>query len=132
MLALSIRQPWASLVIGCGKDVENRDWKTSVRGPVLIHAAKGCTKKEFEDAKALASIAAGFRLSMSLEDLPRGGIIGIVDLVDCVSKSDSPWFVGKYGFVLRDPKPISLIPYKGQLGFFNVPDLVLRESGILA
>ena len=128
MLALSIRQPWASLIMGCGKDIENRNWKTPVRGRILVHAAKGCTKQEFEDARAFASIAAGFSLLVSREDLPRGGIIGSVEIVDCVSKSDSRWFVGEYGFVLRDPKPIKMIPYKGQLGFFNVPESVLRAA----
>lgn len=41
MLALSIRQPWASLILKAGKDIENRCWQTKVRGRVLIHAAKG-------------------------------------------------------------------------------------------
>ena len=41
MLALSIRQPWAWLILRAGKDVENRDWSTKVRGRVLIHASVG-------------------------------------------------------------------------------------------
>jgi len=55
--------------------------------------------------------------------LPRGGIIGSVNLVDCVGrdKTDSPWFQGAYGFVLRDPKPLDFLPFKGRLGFFDVP-----------
>jgi hypothetical protein len=38
--ALIIRQPWAWAVVYAGKDVENRTWQTSYRGPLLIHAAK--------------------------------------------------------------------------------------------
>src|ERR1051326_1498970 len=38
--ALSVRQPWAWLIIYGGKDIENRDWPTSHRGPTLIHAGK--------------------------------------------------------------------------------------------
>lgn len=50
MKALSIRQPWAWMILHAGKDVENRNWCTDYRGWVAIHAAKGCTHDEFEDA----------------------------------------------------------------------------------
>ena len=50
MKALSIRQPWAWLILNAGKDIENRSWYTSVRGRVLIHASKGMTLAEYEDA----------------------------------------------------------------------------------
>ncbi len=53
-------------------------------------------------------------------ELERGGIIGSVDIVDCVRHSSSPWFAGPIGFVLRDPQPLTFTPYKGQLGFFDV------------
>ena len=45
-----------------------------------------------------------------------------MEIVDCVSASASPWFVGEFGFVLRDPQPLPFTPWKGQLGFFDVPD----------
>jgi hypothetical protein len=125
-LALSIRQPWASLILLAGKDIENRTWETRVRGAILIHAAKGMTKKEYIEARAFASFATCIldpvRLDvLELAHLPRGGIIGSVNLVDCVYQSDSPWFQGPYGFALRDPKPLPFVPVKGQLGFFDVP-----------
>ena len=128
-LALSIRQPWASLILLAGKDIENRTWETRVRGPILIHAAKGMTKKEYIEARAFASFATCIldpvRLDvLELAHLPRGGIIGSVNLVDCVYQSDSPWFQGPYGFVLRDPKPLPFVPVKGQLGFFDVPGVL--------
>ena len=51
----------------------------------------------------------------------QGAIIGEADIIDCVTWSNSPWFVGPYGFILQNPilydKPI---PYKGRLGFFEV------------
>jgi hypothetical protein len=54
-------------------------------------------------------------------DLPRGAIVGRVDLADCVKSSRSKWFFGPYGFVLTNPvefeKPI---PFKGKLGLFEV------------
>lgn len=123
MKALSIRQPWAWHILNSGKDIENRDWPTHFRGRVLIHVSKGCTKAEYEKGNRLDWLAAkrGFELP-PLDKMTRGGIVGSVDIVDCVSHSDSPWFFGKFGFVLRNPQPLPFIPYRGQLGFFEVPD----------
>ena len=50
----------------------------------------------------------------------RGGIIGSVELVEVVQDSASPWFLGPYGFVLRDPRPCEFVPLRGRLGFFEV------------
>ena len=127
-LALSIRQPWASLILLAGKDIENRNWSTATRGPILIHAAKGMTKREYIEAMAFAAFATctldPCRLdSLNPGNLPRGGIIGSAILADCARRGGavSPWFQGPYGFVLRNPKPLDFIPLKGQLGFFDVP-----------
>jgi len=62
------------------------------------------------------------------KNIERGGIIGSVEIVDCVTESNSRWFMGRYGFVLRDPKPLPFIPWKGQLGFFDVPDSVINPQ----
>lgn len=121
MLALSIRQPWASLILKAGKDIENRDWPTKYRGRILIHAAKGCTRLEFEDAIEFAEDCIQRPITADLATIPRGGIVGSVEIVDCVQRSDSPWFVGRYGFVLRDPLMLPFTPWRGQLGFFDVP-----------
>lgn len=142
MRALSIRQPWASLILKAGKGIENRDWATKVRGRILVHAAKGMTRAEHEGAIAFAvdAIRADPRnagapntatlreLGFSFADLPRGGIVGSVEIVDCVQHSGSPWFVGGYGFVLRDPRPLPFTPWKGQLGFFDVPEHALTPN----
>jgi len=63
------------------------------------------------------------------ETLERGGIIGMINLVDCVMDSTSDWFFGKYGFVLRDPQPLPFIPYNGQLGFFKVELPTDQQAG---
>ena len=123
--ALSIRQPWAWAIVTIGKDIENRSWPTRFRGRFLIHAAKGCTRDEYEDAcdfilKAVDSKYRGIGLSVpGWKRMDRGGIIGIAELVDCVTKSDSPWFMGQYGFVLRNVEAVPFIPCKGALGFFS-------------
>lgn len=138
MLAISIRQPWASLILHAGKDIENRTWPTKVRGRVLVHAAKGMTHEEYEDAMEFAFDIVGQRkstiggktrtfreLGFAFEDLQRGGIVGSVEVVDCVQQTDSPWFVGTHGFVLRNPEVLSFTPWKGRLGFFDVPQSAL-------
>ena len=52
-----------------------------------------------------------------------GSLLGIVSIADCVTESDSKWFFGPYGFVLRDAKWLkNPIPRRGQLGIFDVPD----------
>ena len=129
MKAISIRQPWAWLILNAGKDIENRDWPTSYRGPILIHASKGMTRDEYDDAVDTARAARRVLgaipgLTMpSFANMERGGIVDQVELVDCVQDSTSPWFFGKYGFVLRNPKRLPFVPLKGQLGFFEVPSV---------
>lgn len=120
MIALSIRQPWAWLILNAGKDIENRDWRTDRRGRFLIHAGKGMTRDEYESGESMLWLDPGVQLP-PFEALERGGIVGSVELVDCVTDSESEWFFGKYGFVLREPKILPFTPYRGQLGFFEVP-----------
>ncbi len=122
MKALSIRQPWAWLILNAGKDIENRDWSTNVRGRILIHAGKGMTRDEYENAQDLLwDINEAVRFP-AFGELERGGIVGAVEIIDCVTKSDSPWFFGEYGFVLRNPERLPFRPLLGKLGFFGVPD----------
>jgi len=123
-VAISVRQPWAWLIIHAGKDIENRCWPTKFRGPVLIHAAKGMTEMEYREACRF--MATDSRLSDALhklppmEDLERGGIIGQCEIVDCVTESESPWFMGEFGFVIRNPQPLEFRPFRGALNFFKV------------
>lgn len=121
MKALSIRQPWASMIIQGYKPVENRSWKAKHRGPLLIHAAK---KYDYdgewwikENFKYDPAMAKAIKDSQSL----RGGIIGSVTMVDCVSSHPSPWYAGEWAFVFIDPKPIDFYPCPGKLSFFEAP-----------
>ncbi|BAW27543.1 hypothetical protein [Pseudomonas putida] len=139
MKALAIKQPWAWMIIrpdltgvmarkiatasGEIKDLENRTWHTNFRGRFLVHASKGLTRQEYWTAYDFA-VHLGV-IAPPMEELQRGGIIGSVELVDSVDDSDSDWYMGEKGFVLRDPRPLPFIPLKGQLGFFDVPDEVL-------
>lgn len=127
MIALSIRQPWAWLIMHAGKDIENRTWATNVRGRILIHAAKGCTQLELDAAKRFMycrDVAlTPFGMPGAPGDMERGGVVGSVEIIDCVNASASPWFAGPRGFVLRDPRPLPFTPFKGQLGFFDIPGI---------
>jgi hypothetical protein len=117
MKALSIRQPWAWLIVNGHKPIENRSWATRYRGPLLIHAAKGMTRAEYHDAGELC-----FRLGVPLpafDELERGGVVGQVTVTGCVDASSSSWFFGKYGFEMANAKPLPFMPCKGQLGFFD-------------
>lgn len=120
MHALSIRQPWAWLIVNGYKDVENRVWKTHVRGRVLIHASASCSLSEY---KLVQEFVRRIRPDITVPPFgyfSRGGIVGEAEIVDCVSESNSPWFFGPYAFVLRNAKPLPFKPYRGALKFFNV------------
>lgn len=129
MKAISIRQPWAWLILQGGKDIENRTWATKLRGRVLIHAAKGMTREEYEIANQLAWEINPRIVLPAFDELKRGGIIGSVEVVDCVTESGSPWFYDEYGFVLRDPQLLPFVPLKGRLGFFEVDPSLLKSHG---
>ncbi|WP_454846113.1 ASCH domain-containing protein [Pseudomonas farris] len=120
MKALSIRQPWAWLIVNGFKPVENRDWPTRFRGRFLIHASKGMTRMDYADVRDFAD---GLGVTIpAFDELERGGIVGVALLSDCVDRSESPWFFGNYGFVMKSAKPLPFTPLKGRLGFFEVPD----------
>jgi len=123
MKVLSICQPWAWLIVNGWKDIENRNWPTKFRGEFLVHASKGITRAEHANCIDPLSHVGGPVIDIpSFGDLERGGIVGIAEIVDCVRESDSPWYMGEFGFVLRNARPLPFIPMRGMLGFFNAPD----------
>jgi hypothetical protein len=105
--ALSIKQPYPHHIFNSGKDVENRDWLTKGRGWVIVHAGKSKSEidREFDPP-----------------DLPVGGVVGMMKIVDCVTQMASEWFFGRYGFVIGESFPLPLIPCNGALGFFKLGD----------
>lgn len=114
LVALSIRQPWAHAIVHAGKDIENRTRCHRHRGLTLVHASAGMTEEEYRDAQMfvhervpLVGHLPGFAA------LERGGIIGAVDIVDCVDQHDSPWWMGPRGYVLQNPRPVPFFPCQG-------------------
>lgn len=114
MLALSVQQPWAWLIVHGYKDIENRTWTTHVRGEFAVHAGKKI------DADAIAWIRREFPEIPLPEQFDTGGIVGYANLHGVVPRSGSRWFFGPHGFLLKDQRPCALIPCRGQLGFFRV------------
>jgi hypothetical protein len=119
MKALTVKQPWAWAIIFGGKDIENRSWRTRYRGPLLIHA--GAAYRPEASMPRRVRAPAKDRLDFS-------AIIGAVELTGVVEKSKSPWFRGKYGFVLAKPLPLKPpIPCKGRLGLWTPTAAQLRR-----
>ncbi len=151
MKALSIKQPWAWLICKGYKDIENRTWRIGRNprhGPystrdvdnftislperIYVHAGKmadWCEATEDFIYRIFDSDVPPNIPRLGLHPDQFGAIIGEVDITGCVDKSDSPWFFGPYAFLLANPvlfdKPI---PYRGQLGFFDVLDNALPTS----
>ena len=137
--ALSIRQPWAWAITDGGKTIENRDWTgCSYRGPILIHASKGGTKRDFADA--VQSIAA-MRADLGLPPLqvpergllPHGYLVGVARIVGAerhpADFDGRPFrgfaIAGALGLQLADAEALEPIPCKGALGLFEVDDELL-------
>lgn len=122
LIALTIWQPWAYLIVMGLKDIENRDWHTNFRGRVFVHAGKTVDKEAHEYINAepkLYGLPADFKLP-PLSELPQGGVVGLTNITDCVTESPSPWFFGKHGFKLSDSKPMDFVPVRGERKFFEL------------
>ncbi len=120
--ALSVRQPSAWAIIHGGKDVENRSLGSiragrMVPGRIAIHAATGMKQAEY-DYLVWRWARDGVRVPRP-DVLPRRAIIGTVEVVEIVTQSDSPWFGGEAGLLLRNPVPCDPIPATGALGYFE-------------
>lgn len=116
MKALSIRQPWAWLIVNGYKDIENRSWSTELRGKVMVHAGKSI------DWEGWHLVRRHFPQIPIPWEFETGGIVGSVEITGCTNQSDSPWFEGKFGFVLKNGKPCEFKPCRGMLKFFEVEE----------
>ena len=120
MKVLSLKQPFAELILQGRKTIELRKWNTKFRGEFLIHASKN------PDSEAMK------KFNFTEESLPLGFIVGKAELVEVkhysnekehssdIDKHLASKFWGDYGFVLKNIKRIEKpIPARGQLGFWN-------------
>jgi hypothetical protein len=135
--AISVIQPWPWLILrpdladpeavararaqGQVKDVENRDWETSVRSWVLLHASSTRLAKWTYQEAALFALQRGVDVPLR-DNLPYGAVVGAIRIDDCVRRSASRWFVGPMGFVIGEAVPFATpVPCGGSLKFFNLP-----------
>lgn len=133
MKALSLRQPWAWLVLH-GKDIENRRWKIAHRGPFLIHASKGMTTKEWREAVDFTRQYVDAELAARIpgrDDLVFGALVGRSAIEGCLAPLEQPtrrWHMPQqWGALLVDTHEIDPVPCKGALGFFDVPAELLAQ-----
>ena len=94
MKALSIKQPWASLIAHGVKDIENRTWKTHFRGRIFIHASGKPDKEPYEiftDEQASLFINSDLDFEILKSYKEPSQIIGEVDIIDCVVNHPSIW-----------------------------------------
>jgi hypothetical protein len=116
--AITVRQPWAWAIVNGYKDVENRSRRTDQRGPLLIHAAQKMDPDGFQFLWEL-----GLHRKLP-DDLPRGALVGEVNLSDCQYGYESDWALrGNWQWILTRPTEFrSPLECPGALGFF-VPDV---------
>jgi hypothetical protein len=127
-LALSLKQPWATLLAHGIKTIEIRRWPTKCRGKILIHAAR------IPDPRPEAWVLVPEEWLTQAEQV--GGIIGIGELTECVvyripeafaadrdkHLNDPAWFQdpAMFGFVFTKLKALPFRRYPGWMRFFEV------------
>jgi len=128
MKALTLRPHRASCVVNGYKGVENRSWPTRLRGRIWIHASSSLVSRD--EYRRFQTVCRERRIKKfpAREDFQTGGIVGCVEIVDCVTKSRSCWFSGDYGFVLKKARRTRFRPMKGRLGFFEVGGAKRKRS----
>ena len=122
--AITLKPIWAWAVLHAGKRIENRTWYTKRRGPLYIHA--GCARVTPADRESLSRRLASVGLAYPDEaTFPRGGLVAIVTLADCVRLA--PERLGAWGapgcwhWLLEDVTPIFRpIPMTGKLSLWRV------------
>lgn len=139
MKAITIHQPWATLIALGEKKFETRGWPTNHRGQIAIHAAKKADKDAC-DMEQIRSVLA--KHGYTADNLPTGSVIAICQLVGChkvISTSFDAatlyadgipkvrgnelafgWYeVGRYAWEMADVKQIDPVPAKGQQRLWN-------------
>jgi hypothetical protein len=89
-------------------------------GRFLLHAAKGCTRAEFESACVFA-LELGVKETPGFDSMHRGGVVGHGVISGFVTAAESGWFVGPGALVISEIHPVPFYPCRGALGFFYLP-----------
>jgi hypothetical protein len=134
MKAISLLQPWATLIMLGYKSYETRSWPTKHRGPLAIAASAGTQGREAcAPGSDLAQLLANHNLTF--EDLPRGAILGVCQ-VESMHKMDETWDLvlgdvelacgdytpGRWAWALSRVQAFDTpVPCKGALSLWQVP-----------
>ena len=113
MKALTVKNPWAYLICSGAKDIENRTWRTSFRGRILVHGGGTIDRSDFVPRVDCPA--------------PCSAILGSVEIVDCIEDSASPWAMsGHWHWVLREPELFThpILDIRGALSLWEVPEAV--------
>ncbi|HTU58075.1 MAG TPA: hypothetical protein VMF89_06570 [Polyangiales bacterium] len=105
---LSLYPEWAWAIVFAGKDVENRSWRTSYRGTLLIHASSRRSSHDaLDNARKLLCERSKLRPKDLPDEFPCSAIIGAVELVDCVEGGKSAWAEkDSVHWLLRGARPL--------------------------
>ena len=137
-VALSVQQPWASLICSGIKDIENRTWQTDYRGRLYIVASRKNAARRLENGEFPAIWRTAINelqergLFPDYSELPQSAVIGYVDVIDCTGeKVDSIWSMGTHqegniNWILRNAHTFEqpLFPgFEAKLGLFEITEL---------
>ena len=134
---LSVRQPYANLLVNGIKDVENRGFRTKFRGTVLIHASAKMHDivpylRKLMYKHALTYVQSKIVAEATLCELNNsfGAIIGSVDIIDCVENHPSEWVEqGQCHWVCANARKLKKpIPAKGMLGLWDWEGEIKEED----
>ncbi len=121
MKALSVKQPWASLIASGKKTLEVRTWTTNHRGPLVIVASQ-----DADDAACA--------LHFPGVDLPRGVTVALVGLRDVREGTPSDRdralcdAEGSFVWELESPRPLEPAAVKGQLNLYDIDDVLVAPA----
>jgi hypothetical protein len=133
MKAITLTQPWATLVAIGAKRIETRSWRTFYRGPLAIHAAKRLAELPSWQSCQFRSVLEDHGIC-GFHELPLGVIVATCTLIDCVritlnnvpDEQTEPEFyfgdytIGRWAWHLSEVKALDkLIPAKGALGLWE-------------
>jgi hypothetical protein len=121
--AITVKQPFASLIVWGSKTIETRSSNINYRGPLVITSGK----KVFDGPSFLNPSALDY-YEQNVDSMPQGMAIGVVDLVDCrpMTSEDEefalvPSVEGLYSWIFENPVLIRPFDAPGHLGIFYLP-----------
>lgn len=149
MKALSFTRPWSWVILNLGKRIENRTWDTDYRGPVLLHASKTMRRTDWYDCHDFVhrfDPEGASRIPQPKSpELVAMAIVGYAEIIGVIQpgwrfrkqiserqrtelERQKCWYMGAYGFVLRNVRPTPIVPCSGLLGLWNPPPRVVEQA----